>query len=73
MKILELYTDLVFLVSIRLVFLGTYQTDTGGKLGRYISIVDDACPWFGRPHVIAQVHTIGTDRIFSCLFGVCVI
>ncbi len=35
---LELYTDLVFLVGIRLVFLGIYQTDTGGKLGRYILV-----------------------------------
>ncbi len=35
---LELYTNLVFLVGIRLVFLGIYQTDTGGKLGRYISV-----------------------------------
>jgi hypothetical protein len=33
---IELYTDLVFLVGIRLVFLGIYQTNTGGKLGRYI-------------------------------------
>jgi len=30
----ELYTDLVFLVGIWLVFLGIYQTDTGGKLGQ---------------------------------------
>jgi hypothetical protein len=33
-KKLELYTDLVFLASIRFVFLGIYQTNTGGKLGR---------------------------------------
>jgi hypothetical protein len=33
---IELYTDLVFLVSIRLVFLSIYRTDTGGKLGGYI-------------------------------------
>jgi hypothetical protein len=26
------YTNLVFLVGIRLVFLGIYRTDTGGKL-----------------------------------------
>jgi hypothetical protein len=33
---IELYTDRVFLVGIRLVFLGNYRTDTGGKLGRYV-------------------------------------
>jgi hypothetical protein len=34
-------TDSVFLVGIWLVFLGTsiYRTDTGGKLGRYISVL----------------------------------
>ncbi len=36
---LELYTDLVFLVGIRLVFLGIYWIDTGGKLGRYILVL----------------------------------
>jgi hypothetical protein len=35
----ELYTDSVFLVGIWLVFLGIYQTNTGGKLGRYISVL----------------------------------
>jgi hypothetical protein len=38
MKYLELYTDSVFSVGIRSVFLGIYHTDTEGKLGRYISI-----------------------------------
>jgi hypothetical protein len=33
-----LYTNSVFSVGIRLVFLGIYRTDTGGKLGRYISV-----------------------------------
>jgi hypothetical protein len=32
-------TVLVFLVGIRLVFLGFYQTDTGGKLGWYIPVL----------------------------------
>jgi len=32
---LELYTDSVFSVGIRSVFLGNYHTDTEGKLGRY--------------------------------------
>ena len=32
-NILELYTNSVFLVGIRLVFLGILPTDTGGKLG----------------------------------------
>jgi hypothetical protein len=36
---LELLTDSVFLVGIWLVFLGFYQTNTGGKLGRYISVL----------------------------------
>ena len=36
---LELYTASVFLVGIWLVFLGIYQTDTGGKLGRYLSVL----------------------------------
>jgi hypothetical protein len=35
----ELYTNLVCLVDIQLVFLGIYQTDTGGKLGRYILVL----------------------------------
>jgi hypothetical protein len=35
----ELLTDLVFLVGIWLVFLGFYQTDTRGKLGRYILVL----------------------------------
>ncbi len=35
----ELGTDLVFSVGIRLVFLGFYQTNTGEKLGRYISVL----------------------------------
>jgi hypothetical protein len=35
---IELYTNLVFLVGIWLVFLDIYQTDTGGKLGRYILV-----------------------------------
>jgi hypothetical protein len=39
MPLLELYTDLVFSVGIRLVFLGIYLTDTGGKLGRYLSVL----------------------------------
>ena len=34
-KFLELYTDSVFSVGIRSVFLGNYHTDTEGKLGRY--------------------------------------
>ncbi len=38
MIFVELYTDSVFLVGIWLVFFGIYQTDTGGKLGRYISV-----------------------------------
>jgi hypothetical protein len=38
-KYVELYTDLVFLVSIWLVFLGIYQTNFGGKLGRYILVL----------------------------------
>jgi hypothetical protein len=33
LNILELYTNSVFLVGIRLVFLGILPTDTGGKLG----------------------------------------
>ena len=37
-KVLELYTDSVFSVGIRSVFLGIYHTDTEGKLGRYISV-----------------------------------
>ena len=37
-KTLELYTDSVFSVGIRSVFLGIYHTDTEGKLGRYISV-----------------------------------
>ncbi len=36
---LGLYTDLVFLVSIWLVFLGIYQTGTGGKLRPYILVL----------------------------------
>jgi hypothetical protein len=32
-KNVELDTDSVFSVGIRLVFLGVYQTNTGGKLG----------------------------------------
>ncbi len=36
---LELYTNSVFSVSIRLIFLGFYRTITGGKLGRYISVL----------------------------------
>ncbi len=36
---LELYTNLVCLVGIWLVFLGIYQTDTKGKLGWYISVL----------------------------------
>ncbi len=35
---IELGTDLGFLVGIRLVFLGFYQTDTKEKLGRYILV-----------------------------------
>jgi hypothetical protein len=35
----NLETDSVLLVGIRLVFLGIYQTDTRGKLGRYISVL----------------------------------
>ncbi len=35
-QILESYINLVFLVGIWLVFLSIYQTDTRGKLGRYI-------------------------------------
>ncbi len=38
-NLLELYTHLVFLVSIRLVFLSIYQTDKGGKHGRYILVL----------------------------------
>jgi hypothetical protein len=34
-----MYTDLVFLVGIWLVFLGIYRTNTKGKLGRYISVL----------------------------------
>ena len=34
--LLELYTDSVFLVGIRSVFLGIYHTDIEGKFGRYI-------------------------------------
>jgi hypothetical protein len=37
--LVELYTDSVFLVCIWLVFLGIYQTNTGGKLCRYISVL----------------------------------
>jgi hypothetical protein len=37
--LLELYIDLVFWVGVRLVFLGFYRTDTGGKLGRYIWVL----------------------------------
>jgi hypothetical protein len=37
-KTVELYTDSVFSVGIRSVFLGIYHTDTEGKLGRYISV-----------------------------------
>jgi hypothetical protein len=36
---IELYTDLVFLVGIWLVFLGIYQTGTGGKFGGYILVL----------------------------------
>jgi hypothetical protein len=36
---LELLTNLVFSDGIRLVFLGFYRTDTGGKLGRYILVL----------------------------------
>ena len=35
MRALELYTDSVFSVGIRSVFLGIYHTDTEGKLGQY--------------------------------------
>ncbi len=35
----ELGTDSVFLVGIWLVFLGFYQTDTGGKLSRYVLVL----------------------------------
>jgi hypothetical protein len=38
MNLLELYTDSVFSVGIRSVFLGIYHTDPEGKLGRYISV-----------------------------------
>jgi hypothetical protein len=38
LALLELYTDSVFSVGIRSVFLGIYHTDTEGKLGRYISV-----------------------------------
>jgi len=34
-----LYTDSVFSVGIRLVFLGILPTDTEGKLGWYISVL----------------------------------
>ena len=33
--LIELYTDSVFSVGIRSVFLGNYHTNTEGKLGRY--------------------------------------
>jgi len=36
--ICSLYTDSVFSVGIRSVFLGIYHTDTEGKFGRYISV-----------------------------------
>ena len=36
---IELYTDSVFSVGIRLVFLGILPTDTEGKLGWYISVL----------------------------------
>ena len=35
---LELYTDSVFSVGIRSVFLSIYHTDTEGKFGQYISV-----------------------------------
>jgi hypothetical protein len=35
----ELFTDLGFLVGIRLVFFGFYQTNTGGNFGWYISVL----------------------------------
>ncbi len=37
--ILELYTNLVFLAGIWLVFLGIFRTDTGGKLGWYLLVL----------------------------------
>jgi hypothetical protein len=37
--LLQAYTNLVFLVGIWLVFLSIYQIDTGGKLGRYVSVL----------------------------------
>jgi hypothetical protein len=46
-KTLELYTDSVFSVGIRSVFLGIYHTDTEGKFGRYISVSKRGpCPSF---------------------------
>ena len=46
-KTVELYTDSVFSVGIRSVFLGIYHTDTEGKLGRYISVSKRGqCPPF---------------------------
>jgi hypothetical protein len=43
----ELYTNLVFSVGIRLVFLGIYQTKTGEKLSRYLSVLKiGANPFF---------------------------
>jgi hypothetical protein len=46
-KALELYTDSVFSVGIRSVFLGIYHTDTEGKFGRYISVSKRGqCPPF---------------------------
>jgi len=45
--LLELYTDSVFSVGIRSVFLGIYHTDTEGILGRYISVSKRGqCPPF---------------------------
>jgi hypothetical protein len=36
---LTTYTDLTFFVGIQLVFPGIYQTDMGGKLGRYVLLL----------------------------------
>ncbi len=55
-KRLELGTDSVFLVGIRLVFLGFYQTNTGGKLGWYIHfgiIILAGTPFFFKRGVTA--------------------
>jgi hypothetical protein len=38
-KLLGLYTDLLFSVGIWLVFLDIYQTNTGGKLSRYLLVL----------------------------------